>query len=173
MRRFSVVVAADSARGIGKEGGLPWRLPGEMAYFKRVTTTAAPGKRNAVVMGRTTYLSIAPKFRPLSNRLNLVLSRNPAFSELGVRTETSLDAALTWLATREDVDQVFVIGGASVYDEALAHPCCERVYLTRVHATFPCDTFLAPFEDRFRKVREDGPHREADLSYTFEVYERT
>ena len=76
-RSFSVVVAATSAGGIGMKGKLPWRLPGDMAFFKRVTSSVADiGKRNAVIMGRRTWASIPAKFRPLPARLNVVLSRS-------------------------------------------------------------------------------------------------
>ena len=83
---FAIVVAADEARGIGAGNTLPWKLPTEMAYFKRVTTVAPPGRQNAVVMGRKTYESIPGKFRPLRDRLNVVLSRDPAYAAEGART---------------------------------------------------------------------------------------
>ena len=74
---FQLVVAAGRALGIGKGGGLPWKLPGDMAYFKELTTaTRGGGKRNAVVMGRGTWESIPPRFRPLPGRVNVVLSRS-------------------------------------------------------------------------------------------------
>ena len=72
---ISVVVAATRKGGIGKDGGLPWRIPADMAFFKQVTLAAAEGRRNAVVMGRKTWESIPAKFRPLPGRLNVVLSR--------------------------------------------------------------------------------------------------
>lgn len=171
--RFEVVVAADEARGIGRAGGLPWKLPGDMAYFKRLTSEAPEGCVNAVLMGRKTYESIPARFRPLRGRLNVVLSRRADFgTDDGVLVHGSLDAALGALAGRAELAKVFVIGGGELYAEALAHPACARVHLTRVHATFACDTFLAPFEDRFRLVTRDGPHRDADTGYTFETYER-
>ncbi len=73
------IVACTRDGGIGKEGKLPWKLSGDMAYFKRVTldTEDIPGKRNAVIMGRKTWESIPNSFRPLAGRLNVVLSRNP------------------------------------------------------------------------------------------------
>lgn len=172
MTPFAIVVAADEARGIGQQGTLPWRLPGDMAFFKRLTTSASPGKQNAVIMGRKTYASIPPKFRPLPQRLNVVLSRTPSALSEPVLTATSLDAALEALAARSDLEQTFVIGGGQLYGEALKHPACTRVYLTRVHATFPCDTFLAPFEERFRLVTQDGPYDDHGVRYTFETYER-
>ncbi len=75
LRGFSVVVAAARNGGIGKSGGLPWRLPGDMKYFKKLTSEAAmPGMQNAVIMGRATWQSIPAKHRPLPDRLNIVLS---------------------------------------------------------------------------------------------------
>lgn len=168
---FAVIVAADEAGGIGQGGGLPWRLPGEMAYFKRITTSAPAGKRNAVIMGRRTYASIAPKFRPLRDRLNVVLSRDPAHRPEGATSAASLDEALALIAADETIHQAFVIGGGALYRDALADPRCMRVYLTRVHARFDCDTSLPALASRFRRVHADGPHHEGALSYTFEVHD--
>ena len=74
--RFDIVVAADEQRGIGKDNDLPWHLPGDLTHFKRTTTRAvAEGMSNAVVMGRKTWESVPPRYRPLKNRVNVVLSR--------------------------------------------------------------------------------------------------
>ena len=170
-RRFAIVVAADQNGGIGQAGALPWRLPGEMAYFKRLTSEAPAGQRNAVIMGRKTYASIAPRFRPLADRLNLVLSRDPAHRVEGALTVGSLDEALARTDADTSLAQVFVIGGGALYRDALLHPRCGRVYLTRVHATFACDTYLPPLSPRFTPTWSDGPHAEGTLSYTFEVHE--
>jgi dihydrofolate reductase len=170
--RFELVVAADEARGIGRDGALPWRLPGDMAFFKRITSDAPAGTLNAVLMGRKTYASIPAKFRPLRGRLNVVLSRQESLAlDAGVEVFGSLDAALASL-DRPGLHRAFVIGGGELYAQALGHPGCARVHLTRVHATFACDTFLAPFEDRFRLVTRDGPQHDDGIEYTFETYER-
>ena len=76
MTRLTLIVAATRSNGIGQGGQLPWRLAKEMAYFKRVTTSAPEGSMNAVVMGRNTWESIPQKFRPLNKRLNIVVSSN-------------------------------------------------------------------------------------------------
>jgi len=81
-RLLDIVVAATRTNGIGKDGQLPWRLPQEMKHFKAITSAAPTGLRNAVIMGRHTWGSIPKKFRPLANRLNVVLTSNPsAFTE--------------------------------------------------------------------------------------------
>jgi dihydrofolate reductase len=171
-RSFAVVVAADEDNGIGLGGKLPWRLPAEMAFFKRLTSEAAVGRRNAVVMGRKTYESIPQKFRPLPDRFNFVLSRDPSYQPQGAFAVLSLDEALTELSKLQTVDRVFVIGGGEIYREALDDARCERVYLTRVHARFACDTVLPDLAARFRRVEQDGPHAEQDVRYTFELHER-
>jgi dihydrofolate reductase len=126
----SLIVACTGEGGIGKDGQLPWRLPGDMAYFKRVTTGGSAAdagtgeKLNAVVMGRKTWDSIPAKFRPLAGRVNVVLSRNPGALGLpaDVLGATSLPDALSAVDDRADIDQCFIIGGAEVYREALKLP---------------------------------------------------
>lgn len=97
MRPFIVIVAATaSSLSIGRHGKLPWRLAQDMLYFKNVTTnTTTKGRMNAVIMGRRTWESIPQKFRPLSNRLNVVLSRNPKIrQELGIPQEVCVFSSL-------------------------------------------------------------------------------
>lgn len=172
-RAFDAIAAMDEERGIGIDDRLPWRLPGDMDYYKRVTRTAPAGLCNAVVMGRKTYESIPAKFRPLPGRLNVVLTRNPDYGlPEDVLRASSLDHALAQLDARADVYRTFVAGGADVYAQALEHPGCGRLYLTRIHARFACDAFFPPFEHAYRLIERDGPHREGALTYTFEVHDR-
>ena len=169
---FSIVVAADEAGGIGKGGKLPWKLPAEMAFFKKLTSEARPGLHNAVIMGRKTYESILPKFRPLRDRINVVLSRDPAYRPEGAQSVSSLDAALDLLRARDDVDRVFCVGGAEIYRLALSHDDCVGIHLTRVHALFDCDASLPGLRGQFRLLSQAGPHAENGLTYTFETYRR-
>jgi dihydrofolate reductase len=169
---FSIVVAADEANGIGIEGRLPWHLPGDMAFFKRTTSEAAPGQKNAVIMGRRTYDSIPKKFRPLKGRINIVLSRSFGYSgESGTALARSLDEALRG-AEALHAQRAFVIGGGAVYAEALQHPECVEILLTRVHARFACDTFLPRFDQAFQLGHRSATERDGDVSYTFETYRR-
>lgn len=173
MSGFAIIVAADEQRGIGKDNTLPWRLPGDMAFYKRTTISAPENKQNALIMGRRTFESIPKKFRPLPQRLNIVLTRDGSYvPEGGALRASSLDEALALVAARDDVGQTFVIGGGQLFDEALQRHDCERIIITRVHATFDCDTFLVPFEQAFELKHSDGPHQDEAASYTFETYER-
>ena len=79
MSRYTIIVAATKANGIGANGRLPWRLSKEMKYFAQVTSAAPEGKQNVVVMGRNTWESIPPRFRPLAKRLNIVISSNKQY----------------------------------------------------------------------------------------------
>jgi dihydrofolate reductase/thymidylate synthase len=194
-RTFQVVVAATKTWGIGAGDALPWRLPGDLRHFRELTArTADPSKLNAVVMGRRTWDSLPPKFRPLPGRVNVVLSRGggvegvPAGAAAGgggaaggaVHVAPSLEAALALLAGGElgaRVERVFVIGGGQVYAEALGAPGCEAVHLTLVEAgaeALPaCDTHMPPLDAaRFRLWAAAAPRREAGLRYSLLVYTR-
>ncbi|KAK1501281.1 dihydrofolate reductase [Colletotrichum tamarilloi] len=168
---LTLIVAATRNMGIGAKGGLPWTgLKKEMAYFARVTKRLSPqapsDALNAVIMGRKTWDSIPPRFRPLKGRLNIVISRShPASldtSSSAAGTDTaavtdfekdavkvsSLDQALAFLrsdasgAAAGKLGKVFVIGGAQIYGAALEVPEAKRVLLTRVMGEFECDAFF-------------------------------
>ncbi len=173
MRDFAIVVAADAKLGIGLDGTLPWKLPGDIAYFKRLTVEAPEGMRNAVIMGRRTYVSIPVRFRPLADRLNVVLTRTGAEAPApDVLMASSFDSALSQVQQQPHVHHVFVIGGGKVYRQALTHPRCTALYVTRVHGSFACDTFFPEFHETFRLVTETGVQHDDGIAYRFEVYER-
>jgi dihydrofolate reductase len=144
VREFAAVVAFDEAKGIGKDGDLPWRIPADMAHF--VSLTKGSGN-NAVVMGRITWDSIPERFRPLVDRRNIVISRNqdlqlPKGTTLAVDFEGAMHAA-------DGCDDVFVIGGATIYKLAVDRPECTEIFVTRIKGTFDCDTFFPTFETGF------------------------
>ena len=158
---LSLIVAMDRARLIGRDGTLPWHLPNDLKRFRALTL----GK--PIIMGRRTHLSIG---RPLPERRNLVLSRDPAFTAAGCEVVDSLDAALARLARAAEA---FVIGGAALYAEAL--PRAVRLYLTEVDAELEGDVrFPALDPDAWREVaREARPRDERHAyDYCFRVLER-
>jgi dihydrofolate reductase/thymidylate synthase len=175
MLRYDVVVAADEKGGIGKEGKLPWKLPGDTKFFKELTSGTEDGaKRNAVIMGRKTWDTIPPRFRPLDRRLNVVVTRNAAL-ELpdGVLRASSIENAVELIDAEGDaVERVFLIGGGQLYAIGMDLPNCRMIYLTRVLGHFECDAFIPePGDDydlRFASDRQE----ENGLGYIFEVYER-
>ena len=188
-KAFQLVVAATKQLGIGRNGSLPWKLPGDMAYFKHITTkTADPNKRNAVIMGRKTWESIPPKFRPLKNRLNVVLTRqqidknssrsangsnNPS-SESDVVKCSSLSSAMSLLTGTEyndHLENIFVIGGGQVYKEAVEAPECAVIHLTVIESHFECDTFFPEIDPkRFALWSAASPQSDNDVRYHFLCY---
>lgn len=108
---LGAIWAQGRARAIGKDGALPWRLPEDLALFRRVTSG------HPVIMGRKTWESLPPRFRPLPGRRNIVLSRDPSFAADGAEAVRSL-AEATEAASH--CEQAWIIGGAAVYAEAVA-----------------------------------------------------
>jgi dihydrofolate reductase/thymidylate synthase len=177
-RTVSVIVATTQKGGIGKDGTLPWKLPEDMAHFKKVTTAAPSGKQNAVIMGRKTWESIPEKFRPLPNRVNVVLSRSASDSAFAsafpadVLLASSVADAVTKLTPRSDISEIFAIGGEAVYKEAVEMPTCSRIFLTRIAKDIECDAFFPAFdESRFKLVHVSKTKSHNDLAYDFVVYE--
>jgi dihydrofolate reductase len=139
---FDVVVAADLDWGIGKANGLPWpKLKADMAHFRRVTSAASEGKLNAIIMGRKTWQSNEMGGKPLPKRLNVVVTRQGVTVPEGVVVAGSLEAAL--MAARGDnIENVFVVGGAELIRHAITHPQLRWIYLTRVEDRFGCDVAI-------------------------------
>ena len=127
MKLTAIVAVADNGV-IGRDGQLPWHLPADLAHFKH-RTMGRP-----IVMGRRTWESIG---RPLPGRLNVVLSTRSDFAPEGAVVASSLDEALA-LPDVAAADEVMIIGGARLFEEAL--PRCDELELTRVHADFEGDT---------------------------------
>lgn len=188
-KAFQLVVAATKQLGIGRNGSLPWKLPGDMAYFKHITSkTSDPNKQNAVIMGRKTWESIPLKFRPLKNRLNIILTRqqvdenssrspngnNIPGSKSDVLKCSSLSSAMSLLTGAEYKDRlenIFVIGGGQVYKEAILAPECAVIHLTVIESDFECDTFLPEIDPkRFALWSAAAPQSDNNVRYHFLCY---
>ena len=156
--QITLIVATTPSLGIGYQGSLPWKaLSKDMAFFRRVTTRVPDQSEqstmhNAVIMGRKTWESIPQKFRPLSKRVNVVVSRNLAgieetecVSRIGVTplSASSIAEGLRMLQMREKhVGRVFCIGGAQIYNEVMKMDCAERILRTKVMEEYECDVFF-------------------------------
>jgi dihydrofolate reductase len=165
--RIAIMVAAADNGVIGRNNALPWHLPGDLQYFKRVTL----GK--PVIMGRKTFDSMG---RPLPGRTNIVISRNPAYRAEGAKVVPSLQRALLLaeeVALIDGVEEVVVIGGADIY--RLALPLAGRLYITEVHAKIEGDTHFPPVdwgewcESARERHQAEGPN---PYDYSFVIYER-
>lgn len=162
------LIAALSDNGvIGRDNKLPWYIPGDLRYFKRVTL----GK--PVLMGRKTWESMN---RPLPGRANIVITRQPDYPAEGARVVPDLDAAIALaesIALIDGVDELMVIGGAEIY--RLALPLADRLYLTEVHAEVAGDTYFPAWDrGQWQEIaREDHAAPEpGKYAYSFAVYER-
>ena len=133
--RLALVWAQTPGGVIGRDGTLPWHLPEDLARFRRLTSG------HPVVMGRRTWESLPASMRPLPARRNLVLSRDPAFRADGAEVLASLDAALALVA---DEDEVWVIGGAALFDESIGR--ADRLEVTDVELDVPGDTHAPPVD---------------------------
>ncbi len=160
------LVAAVGANGIiGVDGGLPWRLPDDLAHFKKLTMG------HPMIMGRTTFESIG---RPLPGRTTIVLTRDPDWSAEGVDTASTLEEAL---ARAHSLDEdVFIVGGAQIYAQALGAGVVDLMCVTRVAATpegdtkFPAVDWLQWHE--VGRVSHGGSRDGGDPSFDIVTYQR-
>lgn len=180
---FSVIAAIDANRCIGVNNELPWpRIKADFQHFLSITRGDLSEDRwNAVIMGRKTWESLPEKSRPLANRINVVLTSNQHFGnpEQQVFRAGSLDEAVQLLHS-EILSQklpfplrdIFVIGGSSVFGEAVGSPECDRIYLTEIHYTAEhCDTFFPTLPTAFEEIRRE-PQQEGDMTFDFVEYAR-
>jgi dihydrofolate reductase len=157
--RLTLVVAYARNRVIGRDNALPWKLPGDLAHFKR-TTLGHP-----IVMGRKTWESLG---RPLPGRRNIVISRDAGYAAAGATVVRDIDAALS---ACEDTDEVFVIGGAQIYAAVLDR--ADRIVATEVAADVDGDAYF-PYLPAFqwREVSREPQAAENGYAYDFVVYEK-
>ncbi len=158
---FSIISALDENRGIGHKNGLPWHLPADLKHFKETTLGGT------VIMGRKTWDSIPEKYRPFKDRLNIVVSRSELELPEGVLLAHSLDQALE-LADPER--KAFIIGGATLYAEAIEHPSCDELILTELEGTFECDAFFPTYKEEWNEKESSDLQVEGELSYRFKTY---
>ncbi|RAP36837.1 dihydrofolate reductase [Candidatus Marinamargulisbacteria bacterium SCGC AAA071-K20] len=165
-KSFSIVVAHDKNQGIGINNQLPWHLPTDMAYFKKLTTAAQKGKRNAVIMGRKTWESIPEKYRPLEGRFNIILTRNPKYknSESTCKA-SSLEEALTFCD--DSIESIFIIGGALLYKEAIVHANCLTLHVTQIDKEYNCDAFFPDYPSQFTQTQKSDTKTEKLTRFSF------
>ena len=168
--KIALIVAMARNRVIGKDNQMPWHLPEDLKYFKRITL------KKPVIMGRNTFESIG---KPLPDRTNIIVTRNPDYKAAGCIVVNGLDQALQMVADLYDTiaapddSEVMIIGGAQIYEQSLG--LADRLYLTQVQADVEGDASFPAFDrDSWQEVsRED--HAASDnnpYAYSFLVLER-
>jgi dihydrofolate reductase len=163
-----VLIAAVAENGvIGRNNALPWHIRSDLQHFKRLTVG------RPVVMGRKTYESIG---KPLKDRTNIVITRDPGYAAEGIVVAHSLDTAMQKArddAKERGADSIAVIGGSGVFNETL--PMADRLEITEVHASPEGDTFFPPIDTKnwretARMRHPAAPQDDADISFI--TYER-
>ena len=165
---ISAIAAVADNGTIGINGDLPWHLPDDLKYFMRTT------RGHHVITGRKNYESIPEKYRPLKDRVNIVVTRNTDYEAPGAVVMGSLEEALEH-ARRAGEEEVFVIGGGQIYKEAFEAGVVQRLYITLVHADIAGDTHF-PLVDPGDWQEVGRTHHPADErhahSFSFVVLER-
>ena len=152
---ISIIVAVAKGGAIGKEGKMPWRIPGEQRQFKDLTTG------HVVIMGRTSYEEIG---HPLPERTNIVVSKTKVFSGENLYTVKSLQEAIE----RAGQEEIFIAGGAEIFQEAL--PLADKIYMTYVDMEVPdADRFFPNFSEEEYK-REEIEKVGGETSYLRVLY---
>jgi dihydrofolate reductase len=159
---LSAIAAMAANRVIGRDGGLPWRLPEDFKFFKDKTMG------HIMLMGRKTFESLG---KPLPGRLHVVITRQADYRAPGAHVYTTLKDALEFCRTQTPKwgEEVFLIGGGEIYREAL--PVTDRIYLTEIKAEFPGDARFPEFSANDFKEIERRPGKE-QIPYDFVTYER-
>ena len=156
------LIYARAANGvIGKNGTMPWHLPEDMAHFKRLTQGCP------VIMGRKTWDSLPPRFRPLPGRANIVVTRQPDWNEIGAQRASSLREALQMC---EQAATAWVIGGAQIYAQAL--PLAQRVEATEIGRDFDGDAYAPLLDSQWREAARERVVSASGLPLSFVTYLR-
>lgn len=158
--QLALIVAYSRNRVIGRDNALPWRLPSDLAHFKR-TTMGKP-----IIMGRRTWESLG---RPLPGRLNIVLTRSADYQAEGATIAASLEEAMS-LCEEGDTEVAFVIGGEEIF--RLALPLARRIVATEIDADIEGDTWFPALPDTWHEIERHPQLEENGLSFAFVTYER-
>jgi dihydrofolate reductase len=153
-----LIAAIDSRRGIATDSGIPWKLPGDTAYFHDKTATGV------ILMGWATYNEFAA---PLHDRDNFVLTARSGSLREGFRSIGSLDQ----LAADHPDEDIWVIGGATVYAETIGE--AEELLLTQVVGDFDCTKFFPPYQADFELAAQGQDRQEGGITYRFETWQRS
>ncbi|MBG9789519.1 MULTISPECIES: dihydrofolate reductase [Brevibacillus] len=159
---LSSIFAMGQNRVIGRDNQLPWRLPEDLKYFRRITTG------HAIIMGRKTYESIG---KPLPNRRNIVLTTQANYEADGCEIAHSIEEVLAMIDSKEEA---FIIGGAKIYE--LLFPYTSKMYITQIQQEFKGDAFFPTFDESEWKQVEVTPgvqNEENPYQYEFQIYVRS
>ena len=167
--QINLIWAQAHNRIIGNKGSMPWHLPEDLAHLKR-TTLGCP-----IIMGRKTWDSLPPQFRPLPGRTNVVITRQADWRENGALSANNLHEALSICEHMNIIldpspEQVWVIGGAQIYAEAL--PFAKRVIVTEIDCDFEGDAFAPQLGADWEETAREAHVSKTGLGFSFVTYAR-
>lgn len=169
--KIGMIYAQSRNQVIGNQGQLPWHLPEDLAHFKKIT------HGHPVIMGRKTWDSLPPRFRPLPGRQNIVISRAPAqeldsITSTGCWVENSLEQALEKCRALEPAPQeIWIIGGAQIYQQAQAF--CNTAEVTLIEKDYEGDAFAPALGSEWQLVAEQAHTSSDGLRYRLMTYHRS
>lgn len=178
---LTIVVALDDLNGIGKDNTIPWHIKNDLKFFRYVTSKVTDeNKQNAIIVGRKTYETF-PK--PLPNRLNIIVSSNstlPNTNYPNVMCVGSVSNAIKCAADNSKIENIFIAGGVSIYEEAMKTNLVKRVFVTRVKGDFKCTAVWSTFDvsnyKRIESIPDDYQQffnqKDEALEYHLELYEK-
>jgi len=161
---INIIVAHDKKRAIGKDGKLPWSIPGDLKRFKTLTLG------RPVIMGQNTWESIPEKFRPLPFRTNIVLSKDENYKAPGATVVNDIEKSFEIAKSKSGGEEIFIIGGGEIYKQTL--PYADRLYITEVETEVSGDTFFPEYKHIFTKKLSEEYGESNGLKYKFLVLDK-
>lgn len=186
-----IIAAISKNYAIGENGTLPWDLPKEYIFFKNQTTkTINKNKKNAVIMGRKTWESIPEKYRPLKDRINVIISKEMTFSQHMSNKDLSdptkegsypdfvfhnLNSAIYVLGESSNIESIYIVGGQNIYSEAISKSYCEKLYITHIDKIYKnADTFFPSIDGNKYMIENISEiNEENEIKYRFLTYVKT
>ena len=162
MPRINLIFARAANGVIGKDNTMPWHLPEDLAHFKRLTQGCP------VVMGRKTWDSLPPRFRPLPGRVNIVVTRQSDWQAVGALRAASLPEALSLCG---DAPDIWVIGGAEIYRQA--EPLASSAVVTEIDHDYEGDAFAPHLGADWHEEQREAHTAASGMGYAFVTYQNT
>jgi dihydrofolate reductase len=154
---INIIVATSENNVIGRGNDIPWYIPEDLEHFKKLTTG------NTVIMGRKTYESLPKEYRPLPNRVNIVITRDKNYQAKGCLVVNNLEDALR---KADNNREIFIIGGGQIYREGLKF--ADRIYLTKIHKNISGDTYFPKLNKFWKLVDEEEKSGFSFLTYVYD-----
>lgn len=180
--KINLILAVDEKNWLWKNNSLVWNIPSDLKYFKKITSeTEDLAKLNAIIMGRKTWESIPAKFKPLSDRINCIITKSVKTNDIGSNLDdftlyfNSITHCLSELESKENLEKIFVIWWASLYNDFLKWDLLDfvdKIYITKVKWDFNCDKFFDWIPENFSVEKYSEEMEENWFKFSFWEYKK-